>query len=56
LYAAILFVQNLGFIQLAALWIAALPNGEALNRFWNDGAWVDLAELVVQILDFYVLI
>jgi hypothetical protein len=44
---------TLGSIGLAALGIAAFPDREAFNRFWSDGAWVDLAELVVQALAFF---
>lgn len=44
---------TLGSLGLAALVIAAFPDREAFNRFWNDGAWVDLAELVVQALAFF---
>jgi hypothetical protein len=42
----------LGTIGLTALGIAAYPERETFNRIWNDGAWVDLANLVVQVLEF----
>lgn len=42
----------LGTIGLTALGIAAYPERETFNRIWNDGAWVDFANLVVQVLEF----
>ena len=39
-------------IGLTALGIAAYPERETFNRIWNDGAWVDVANLVVQVLEF----
>jgi hypothetical protein len=42
----------LGTIGLTALGIAAYPERETFNRIWNDGAWVDVANLVVQVLEF----
>ncbi|OCX24804.1 hypothetical protein [Pseudomonas graminis] len=42
----------LGAIGLTALGIAAYPERETFNRIWNDGAWVDVANLVVHVLEF----
>ena len=42
----------LGTIGLTALGIAAYPEQETFNRIWNDGAWVDAAILVMQVLEF----
>jgi hypothetical protein len=42
----------LGTIGLTALGIAAYPERETFNRIWSDGAWVDFANLVVQVLEF----
>ena len=41
-----------GTIGLTALGIAAYPEREIFNRIWNDGAWVDFANIVVQVLEF----
>lgn len=42
----------LGTIGLTALGIAAYPERDTFSRLWNDGAWVDVANLVVQVLEF----
>lgn len=42
----------LGTIGLTALRIAAYPSRETFSRMSNDGAWVALANLVVQVLEF----
>lgn len=42
----------LGTIGLTALGIAAYPEREIFNRILNEGAWVDLANLVVPLLEF----
>jgi hypothetical protein len=44
---------TLGSTGLTALGIAAFPDREAFKRFWDDRAWVDLAELLVQTLSFF---
>lgn len=45
----------LGIIGLTALGIAAYPSRETFNQISNDSAWVDLANLVVQVLEFLTL-